>query len=116
MQEQPLLSLGMMLAHVRQQESKCTERRKEERYPFSARLLVGHISTGAFRHVCDVYCLDLSPQGMGLLMETELPKGHVFTFKLTTPAGQHWQSRGQIMHCTKLLEHSYRAGVGFAAD
>ena len=112
-----MVNLARTLARVQQEQRNCQEHRKQERYLFSGRLLVGRVEkSGTWVRVSEGHCLDLSSNGIGFLTETPLAVGDVFTFELTAPAGEDWQIPGRIMHCTSVLNHTFRAGAQFLMD
>lgn len=90
--------------------------RADARYCYGMPVQLGSLVGGSFRPSADGFGLDLSLQGMGLMLEGEVMPGKQMTIQFKGMEDQVFQIPIRVVHSEPMFKQITRVGVMFLFD
>lgn len=88
--------------------------RSDVRYPLGVVLRLGRPGGGRdFTPMCEVYCLDVSYQGVGLMSQQELMPGRFLRLDMSPVLRKPCLVELQVMACKPVMSSLFRVGAAF---
>ncbi|MFW5682198.1 MAG: PilZ domain-containing protein [Phycisphaeraceae bacterium] len=109
-----LLLINDLINQCAAQAREFERQRTDVRYPLGAVLRVGRPGNGeTFTPMCDVYCLDVSHQGVGMIAQQELMPGRFLRLDMSPLTREPCVVELQVMACKPMMSSLYRIGASF---
>jgi hypothetical protein len=105
-------SLDSLLARLDDEAGFDTGQRAGNRRAIHAPVTLG-VMAGGYKPLYRGWATDLSPDGLGLLTEHDVPMGAVLYVNLETVAGKELLMPIRVCYVSQLMKHTYRVGGAF---
>lgn len=94
-------------------KNRNAQKRADARYALHVPVKLGTVVGGAFRPVADGWGMDLSLQGMGLMLEAEVMPGKQMMVQFEGKDHRVVQVAVRVIHCEPMFKTITRVGVMF---
>ena len=112
-----ITNLVSTVAQKAQRQKPLTQKRTDQRYPLNLAVGVScHAPAGEFRAEYYAWGLDLSYQGIGLLVERKLEPQTLLYLSLKVTSLGNLVFPARVVSCRHLAGNIHRAGVAFVFD
>lgn len=110
----PLLMINGLINDCAAQAREFERQRTDVRYPLGVVLRVGRPGNAdQFKPMCDVYCLDVSYQGVGMIAQQELMPGRFLRLDMSPLIRKPCIVELQVVVCRPMMSSLYRIGASF---
>lgn len=111
----PLMYVNEMMVQLVREQRELSQRRADVRYPLGVEvtLAVRRADGTGLGGLCKAWAVDLSYQGIGLLVETDLLAGRSIFVQMPHASGSPVSLPGTVVFCRQILPQTYRSGVRF---
>lgn len=110
----PLLLINDLINDCAVKAREFERQRTDVRYPLGVVMRVGRPGNDDhFTPLCDVYCLDVSYQGVGLITQQELMPGRFLRLDMSPVIRKPCVVELQVVVCKPVMNSLYRVGASF---